>query len=133
MPTECQQRDVALRAWIRARIDAGKFPLVLSRTISVGFGSGLECLGCRRPIEREHIEYHAFGVSYGTAIRLHWGCHVLWQLECIERMRPQAAVQTRGSHEERKGESQERRLPGDLARWAGEPHSWVRGVQPRFR
>jgi hypothetical protein len=72
-------------------------------------------------------------VSYGMAIRLHWGCHVLWQLECIERMRPQASMHPRSSHEERRGESQGPRLRRDLASWAGEPHSWVRGVQPRFR
>jgi hypothetical protein len=87
MPTESQLRDATLRTLIRERIGAGHLPLMLSRTISVGFGSGLDCLGCRQPIEREHIEYHAFGVSYGTAVRLHWGCHVLWQLECVERTR----------------------------------------------
>jgi hypothetical protein len=133
MPTESQLRDVALRALIRARIEAGKLPLVLSRTISVGFGSGLECMGCRQPIGREHIEYHAFGVSYGTAIRLHWGCHILWQLECIERTRPQASVHPRSSPQERQGEAQGQPSRGDSPRWAREPHSWVRGVQPRFR
>jgi hypothetical protein len=92
MPTESQLRDVALRRLIRQRIDAGELPLMLSKTISVGFGSGLDCLGCRQPIEREHIEYHAFGVSYGTALRLHWGCHVLWQLECVERTRLQDGI-----------------------------------------
>jgi len=65
---------------------------MLSKTISIGFGSGLDCLGCRQPIEREHLEYHAFGVSYATAVRLHWGCHVLWQLECVERTRLQGGA-----------------------------------------
>jgi hypothetical protein len=40
-------------------------------------------------ITREQIEYHAFGPNYGAALRLHWGCHVLWQLECVERTRQQ--------------------------------------------
>ena len=92
MPTESQLRDAVLRALIRQRIDAGELPLMLSKTISIGFGSGLACLGCRQPIEREHLEYHAFGVSYGTAVRLHWGCHVLWQLECVERTRLQGGA-----------------------------------------
>lgn len=92
MPTESQLRDATLRTLIRERIGAGNLPLMLARTISVGFGSGLDCLGCRQPIEREHIECHAFGVSYGTAVRLHWGCQVLWQLECVARTRPQEGV-----------------------------------------
>jgi len=89
MPTESQLRDASLRAFIRRRIDDGRLPAILSKTISVSFGSGLECLACGEPIRREQIEYHAFGIRYGTSVRVHWGCHVLWQLECVARSRRQ--------------------------------------------
>ena len=87
MPTEFQLRDPALRAFIRHRIDEGRLPLILTKTISVGFGSGGECVACGKMITTEQIEYQAFGPHYGAALRLHWGCHVLWQLECVERTR----------------------------------------------
>ena len=89
MPTESQIHDAALRAFIRRRIDAGRLPMTLSKTISVGFGTGAACLACDQPIEREQVEYHAFGPRYGAALRLHWGCHILWQLECIGQIRRQ--------------------------------------------
>lgn len=89
MPTESQIRDAALRAFIRRRIESGRLPLTLTKTISVGFGAGAACLACDQPIESDQVEYHAFGPRYGVALRLHWGCHVLWQLECIDKMRAQ--------------------------------------------
>ena len=58
MPTESQLRDRFLRAFIRRRIDDGRLPAMLSKTISVSFGSGLECLACGQPIKRGQIEYH---------------------------------------------------------------------------
>jgi hypothetical protein len=87
MPTESQLRDAALRASIGQRIDEGELPLVLTKTIGVGSGSGVECVACGQKITAEQIEYTAFGPKYGAALRLHWGCHVLWQLECVKRTR----------------------------------------------
>jgi hypothetical protein len=87
MPIESQIRDAALRDFIRRRIEDGLLPLTLSKTISVGFGTGAACRACDQPIESEQVEYHSFGPRYGAALRLHWGCHILWQLECIDRMR----------------------------------------------
>ena len=89
MPTESQLRDAALRASIGQRIDEGELPLVLTKTIGVGSGSGVECVACGQKITAEQIEYTAFGPKYGAALRLHWGCHVLWQLECVKRTREQ--------------------------------------------
>ena len=88
MPTESQLSDTALRTFIAQRLDEGRLPLVLTKTIGVGFGSGAECLACGQTITTEQIEYQAFGPKYGAALRLHWGCHVLWQLECVKRTRP---------------------------------------------
>ena len=89
MATEPQTDDSRLSALIRERIDTGQLPQILSKTISVGLGSGGKCIACDQPIENEQVEYQVFGPRYGKALRLHWGCHVLWQLECIERMRRQ--------------------------------------------
>ena len=120
MPTESQLQDAALRSLIRKRMDAGELPLVLSKTISVRSGSGLECAACSHPIEREHIEYHAFGVRYGTAMRLHWGCHVLWQLECVERTRQQGRGGAPSPGPQRQGEPQAGgKAPGNLTCWEG--------------
>jgi hypothetical protein len=121
MPTESQLHDPALRTLIRRRMDAGELPLVLSRTISVRSGSGLDCAACSRPIERQHIEYHAFGVRYGTAVRLHWGCHVLWQLECVERTRHQGRGGAQSSPGPiRQGEPEAgENSPGNLTCWEG--------------
>jgi hypothetical protein len=115
MPTEAQLRDRFLRALIRRRIDDGRLPAMLSKTISVSVGSGLECLACGQPITREQIEYHAFGARYGTSVRVHWGCHVLWQLECVERSRQ------RRRHGEEDPE-REASNPGDTS---GNPLLWA--------
>lgn len=88
MPTESQLRDAALRALIVERMDEGTLPLILTKTIGIGYGSGIECAACGEIITTEQIEYQAFGPNYGAALRLHWGCHVLWQLECVKRTRP---------------------------------------------
>lgn len=87
MSTESQLRDAALRASIGKRIDEGELPLILTKTIGVDFGSGAECAACGQQIMADQIEYTAFGPKYGAALRLHWGCHVLWQLECVKRTR----------------------------------------------
>ena len=89
MATQPQMDDAGLNALIRRRIDDGLLPQVLSKTISVGLGSGSNCLACDQTIECEQVEYQVFGPRYGKALRLHWGCHILWQLECIDRMRRQ--------------------------------------------
>jgi len=114
MPTESQLRDASLRVFIRQRIDDGRLPVMLSRTISVRTGSGLECLACGQAITREQIEYHAFGIRYGTSVRVHWGCHVLWQLECVERSR-------RGRNDQedpQRGASNAGEPSGNMSRWA---------------
>jgi hypothetical protein len=89
MPTESQLYDAALRLLVRRKLDDGRLPLDLTKTIAVGNGSGNSCLACDQTITAEQVEYQAFGPRYGPALRLHWGCHVVWQLECIERMRKQ--------------------------------------------
>ena len=115
MPTESQLRDAFLRVFIRRRIDDGRLPVMLSKTISVCFGSGLECLACGQPIKREQIEYHAFGIRYGASVRVHWGCHVVWQLECVERSRQQGG---NGQEDPQRKASNPDDPSGNVPRWA---------------
>ena len=120
MPTESQLRDRFLRAFIRRRIDDGRLPVMLSKTISVGVGSGFECLACGQPIKREQIEYQAFGMRYGASVRVHWGCHVLWQLECVERSRQQGG---NGQEDPEREASNPGDTSGNLLLWA-----WAGGL-----
>jgi hypothetical protein len=104
MPTESQLHDAALRTLVRRKLDDGRLPLDLTKTIAVGTGSGNICLACDQTITVEQVKYQAFGPKYGPALRLHWGCHVVWQLECIQRMR----TQWRGSRNETLGQPRDR-------------------------
>jgi hypothetical protein len=84
MPTEYQLRDRALRARIRLLIDDGALPAVIAKRIHAGYGSGLQCHACGRSITPEQLEYETL---VPKAFRLHVECHVLWQIECVERAR----------------------------------------------
>jgi len=88
MPTESQLQDVALRDLIRRLIDEGRLPLFLANKISAGYGSGSKCNGCDQPVTRTQIEYDLEDPGSGTAhLILHLGCYVLWQIECVKRIR----------------------------------------------
>jgi hypothetical protein len=84
MPTESQLRNKALRARIGQLIDGGELPAIIAKTIHAGYGSGLQCHACGRSITREQLEYETL---FPKALRLHLGCHVLWQIECVVRAR----------------------------------------------
>jgi hypothetical protein len=61
MPTESQLYDAALRVLVRRKLDDGRLPLDLTKTIAVSNGSGNICLACDQTITVEQIEYQAFG------------------------------------------------------------------------
>ena len=103
MPTEAQLRDGALRTLIARRMDEGRLPLVLTKTIGVGVGCGGPCVGCGQTITTDQIQYEAFGPNYGAALQLHWGCHVLWQLECVERTRRSKSAGSQDAPQRPKG------------------------------
>jgi hypothetical protein len=88
MHTECQLRDAELCARIHRLIDEGALPVFLADTIDAGYGSGLKCHGCDQPVIRSDIECVVVNTKDPTALfRLHLGCFVLWQIECVKRMR----------------------------------------------
>jgi hypothetical protein len=69
-------------------IDAGRLPLLLPDKISAGYGSGSKCNGCDQPVTRTQVEYDIEDPGSGTAhLILHLGCYVLWQIECVKRIR----------------------------------------------
>jgi hypothetical protein len=86
MPTGSQLRDNALRARIRQLTDIGRLPVLLPDTIYASYGSGMKCHACDQPITQNQIEYDIAN----PPLKLHLGCHTLWQMECSERTRQQA-------------------------------------------
>jgi hypothetical protein len=86
MPTESQLRNKALRARISLLIDEGELPAIIAKTIHAGYGAGLQCRACGRSITPEQLEYN---ILLPKVLRLHLGCHVLWQMQCVERARKQ--------------------------------------------
>ncbi len=82
MPTESQLRDIELRARIRQRIDKGHLHVFVPSIIHAGYGSGATCEGCEQAITRDQVQYEVADPSDGIPIKLHLGCHVLWQMEC---------------------------------------------------
>jgi hypothetical protein len=88
MPTESQLRDTALRLRVRERIEDGRLPVMLPKAIFAGYGAGNLCLACDQPITPAQIEYELDHDVNGSPYRqrLHLGCHVIWQIECHERI-----------------------------------------------
>jgi hypothetical protein len=91
MPTEAQLCDAALRQRIRQLLDDGTLPATLSTHIHAGYGSGANrCAGCAQTIERSQIEYDVPLPDTSEPLHFHMGCHVLWQIECVNRLRAEA-------------------------------------------
>jgi len=90
MPTESQLRDVQLHARIRQLVDEGWLPIVLPDMIEAHYGSNSKCYACDQPVTDGQIEYDAGDPRDRSALlRLHMGCFVLWQIECVRRIRNQ--------------------------------------------
>jgi hypothetical protein len=88
MPSKYQLREFELHARIRRCIDEGRLPVFLPDCISAGYGSGSKCHACDQPIAPSEIEYDVQDPRNATArLRLHLGCYVLWQTECVKRIR----------------------------------------------
>src|SRR5262245_13535675 len=88
MVIEHQLRDIQLHAHIRRCIDEGRLPIYLPDSISAGYGSGSKCHACDQLITPSEIEYDVQDPTNSTArLRLHLGCYVLWQTECVRRTR----------------------------------------------
>ena len=88
MPTEAQLRDVTLHAHIRRLIDEGRLPVVLPGKTRAGAGSGSKCDACDQPVTATQIEYDVRQPGESVAqLSLHLECYVLWQIECVRRIK----------------------------------------------
>jgi len=82
--------DLERHARIRRRIDEGRLPVHLPDRINAGHGSGSTCTACDQPISTGDIEYDIEDPRNGIArLSLHLECYLLWQIECVKRIREQ--------------------------------------------
>jgi len=89
MPTESQLRDAALRKSVRQRIENGQLPSCVPNRIDAGYGCGDVCVACDQPISDAQIEYEIEDGRDGRVLSFHFGCYVVWQLQCA-RVKPPA-------------------------------------------
>src|SRR5215475_5741069 len=90
MVIEHKLRDLQLHAHIRRRIDEERLPVYVPDSISAGYGSGSKCQACDRLITPSEIEYDVLDPrNSAVRLRFHLGCYVLWQTECVRRIRTQ--------------------------------------------
>jgi hypothetical protein len=82
MPTESQLRDGALRESVRQRIENGQLPSYVPNRIEAGYGCGDICVACDQPVTDAQIEYEVEDDRNGRLSSFHFGCYVVWQLEC---------------------------------------------------
>ena len=90
MLTEFRLPDFELHARIRQFIDEGWLPVFLPDRISARYGSGSKCHACNQPVAPSQVKYDVEDPGNGIGrLSLHLGCYVLWQIECVKRMRKQ--------------------------------------------
>jgi hypothetical protein len=87
MLSQYQLRDFELRVRIRRCIDEEWLPVFLPDSITAGYGSGSKCYACDQPIVSSEIKYDVQEPRNAARLRFHLGCYVLWQSECVKRMR----------------------------------------------
>jgi hypothetical protein len=80
MPTESHLRDAAVRLRVRELIKNGRLPVSLVAQIDTGYGSGCVCAACDSPITSRQVQFEVDCLDH--RLRLHIGCHVVWQIEC---------------------------------------------------
>lgn len=91
MPTESQLQDTALRLHIRQRVESARLPCVMPKHIAAGYGSGHACVACDQPITDIQIEYEVQDDRDRSRLSFHFGCYVVWQLECARLARVSGA------------------------------------------
>ena len=82
MPAESQLRDAALRLHVRQHIEHGRLPCYVPNRIEAGYGSRHDCIACGQLISDAQVEYEVQDHRDGSRLRFHFGCYVVWQLEC---------------------------------------------------
>ena len=78
------EQDLCSR--IQQRIEDGRLPVALSKSLTAGYGSGDTCSGCSEAIFADHVEYELTDPRDGGQLTFHLSCHVIWQLKCMRRI-----------------------------------------------
>ena len=73
---------------VRAKVERGVLPLETPPKLWVGIGRGEVCTACEKPILPAQSEYEVEHGDGRAPIRLHIGCHGLWQAELRRRGHP---------------------------------------------
>jgi len=90
MATESRLQDLELYDHISRCIDEGRLPVHLPERVSAGYGFGSNCHACEQPLTHREIEYSVEDPRNAAApLSLHLGCYVIWQIECVKRLRQQ--------------------------------------------
>lgn len=77
-------------ARVRRHIEEGRLPLHLPDRIIAGHGSGAKCTACDQPVSADDIEYDVEDPrNEATRLNLHLECYLVWQIECVKRIRQQ--------------------------------------------
>lgn len=77
-------------ARVRRRIVERRLPLHLPDRIIAGHGSGSKCAACDQPVNADEIEYDVEDPRNDAArLNLHLECYLVWQIECVKRLREQ--------------------------------------------
>jgi hypothetical protein len=96
MPTEAPLRELSLHAHIRRLIDEGRLPVVLPGKSRAGAGSGSKCDACDQPVTATQIEYDVRQPGDSSSqLSLHLECYVLWQIECVRRIKKRSRQDSR--------------------------------------
>ena len=66
---------------VREKLDAGMLPRADPPKLWMSAGSGKPCAACDRPILATQAEYEPHYDDGLTLVRLHKGCHGLWEAE----------------------------------------------------
>ena len=77
----------------RERIAKEQLPREAPKRFWGGFGTGLPCALCDKPIQSDEIEYEV--KPTGAAVQTLWFhrvCHYAWQLECARVKRKPRAI-----------------------------------------
>jgi hypothetical protein len=91
VPTEPVLPAGELRSCVLQRIEDGRLPVMLSTTISAGYGRGAKCAVCDQAIAPDKVEYDVYDLRDRQGrLHFHLACHVVWQRECALRLREEA-------------------------------------------
>ena len=88
MPYGPRVAEDELLSRVRERIRDGRLPVALSAEIISGYGgSGDVCCVCEQEILPSHVQYELTDPRDASQLTFHLNCHMIWQLECVRRLR----------------------------------------------